>query len=68
MTMPVTVERTLLGENLSIARALTGLWQIADLERDGRTVDASAAAKSELIARRYRKDHGDDVQFCTKWV
>ena len=87
--MPVTVERTLLGKNLSIARALTGLWQIADLERGGQTVDASGAATSmskyaaagfttfdmadhygsaELIAGRYRKDHGDDVQICTKWV
>jgi hypothetical protein len=66
--MPVTVERTLLGENLSIARALTGLWQIADLERDGGTVNASAAAESELIAGRFREDHADDVQFCTKWA
>lgn len=89
MTMPVTVERTLLGKDLSIARALTGLWQIADLERSGQVVDAVGAARSmsnyaaagfttfdmadhygsaELIAGRYRKDHGDDVQICTKWV
>lgn len=44
--MPPTVERTLLGGDLSISRVMTGLWQIADLEREGRTVDPSAAAAS----------------------
>lgn len=44
--MPPRVERTLLGNSLSISRALTGLWQIADLERDGRALDATAAAES----------------------
>ena len=44
--MSPRVERTMLGNSLSISRALTGLWQIADLERDGRTVDTSAAAES----------------------
>jgi aryl-alcohol dehydrogenase-like predicted oxidoreductase/enamine deaminase RidA (YjgF/YER057c/UK114 family) len=40
------VERIALAPDLSIARVLTGLWQIADLERDGRTVDLDAAAAS----------------------
>lgn len=39
-----TVERSSLAEDLSISRVLTGLWQIADMERDGGTVDLEAAA------------------------
>ena len=33
-----------LANGLTICRALTGLWQIADLERDGNMVDAGQAA------------------------
>ena len=40
------VERTELAPGFSIARALTGLWQIADLERDGRTLDPAATARA----------------------
>ncbi|HXY30387.1 MAG TPA: aldo/keto reductase [Gemmatimonadaceae bacterium] len=40
----MTVERMTLAPGLEIARAITGLWQVADLERDGTRVDASAAA------------------------
>ena len=40
----MSVERTTLGGDLEISRILTGLWQIADMERDGRTLDPSAAA------------------------
>ena len=40
------VERTTLGGDLEISRILTGLWQIADMERDGRTLDPTAAAKA----------------------
>jgi aryl-alcohol dehydrogenase-like predicted oxidoreductase/enamine deaminase RidA (YjgF/YER057c/UK114 family) len=39
-----TVERTALAPDLSISRVLTGLWQIADMERDGRALDPDAAA------------------------
>jgi aryl-alcohol dehydrogenase-like predicted oxidoreductase len=46
MSMKPTVERASLGRDLSISRVLTGLWQIADLEKDGRTVDREAAASS----------------------
>ncbi|HYX20176.1 MAG TPA: aldo/keto reductase [Thermoanaerobaculia bacterium] len=42
--MAPSVERTELAPGLSISRVLTGLWQIADMERDGRTLDPDAAA------------------------
>ena len=41
---PNVVERHTLAPGLTIARALTGLWQIADMERDGRSVDPAHAA------------------------
>lgn len=40
------VERWNLAPDLSIARVLTGLWQIADMERDGRELDLTATAKA----------------------
>jgi aryl-alcohol dehydrogenase-like predicted oxidoreductase/enamine deaminase RidA (YjgF/YER057c/UK114 family) len=42
--MTPTIDRTALAPDLSISRVLTGLWQVADMERDGRTLDADAAA------------------------
>ena len=41
-----TVQRVTLAPGLTMARALTGLWQVADMERDGRTLDLDAAAAS----------------------
>lgn len=38
------VDRASLGPDLSISRVATGLWQIADMERGGQLVDASAAS------------------------
>jgi len=38
------VERRQLAPELSISRVLTGLWQMADQERDGRTMDLDRAA------------------------
>ncbi|MBI2796992.1 MAG: aldo/keto reductase [Gemmatimonadetes bacterium] len=38
------VERRTLGPGLGISRVVTGLWQVADMERDGRTLDLDAAA------------------------
>ena len=38
------VERRDLSSNLSISRVLTGLWQLADMERDGRKLDLDRAA------------------------
>ena len=46
MTRPMTphVERIDLSPDLSISRVVTGLWQLADMERDGRTIDIDRAA------------------------
>ncbi len=33
------VETYKLAKNLEISRAITGLWQIADMEKDGNTLD-----------------------------
>ena len=43
-SMAPMVERYSLASNLSISRVLTGLWQLADMERNGRTVDLEHAA------------------------
>ena len=40
-----SVERWDMAPDLSISRVLTGLWQIADMERDGKEVDLVAAAR-----------------------
>lgn len=49
----MTVERHTIAPGLTISRVLTGLWQVADLERDGRTLDhdVAAAAMGEYAAR-----------------
>ena len=46
MTRSMTphVERRDLSPDLSICRVVTGLWQLADMERDGRSVDRDRAA------------------------
>jgi aryl-alcohol dehydrogenase-like predicted oxidoreductase/enamine deaminase RidA (YjgF/YER057c/UK114 family) len=38
------VDRCTLAPGLTISRVLTGLWQLADMERDGRTIDLDRAA------------------------
>ncbi|SVB38038.1 uncharacterized protein METZ01_LOCUS190892, partial [marine metagenome] len=38
------VERIELAPDFTISRVLTGLWQIADMERDGSTLDPVASA------------------------
>jgi aryl-alcohol dehydrogenase-like predicted oxidoreductase len=40
------VQREELGPGFSISRVLTGLWQIADMERDGRKVDPKQAVSA----------------------
>ena len=40
----MNAQRSRLGEGLEISRLVTGLWQIADMERDGRAVDLDATA------------------------
>ncbi len=42
-------ERTTLAAGLEISRVVTGLWQVADLERGGRVLDLDASA-AELAA------------------
>ena len=44
--MTLAVDRVALAPDLSISRVLTGLWQIADMERDGRTLDLEPAARA----------------------
>ena len=40
------VERTALAPGLSISRVVTGLWQIADMERDGNMLDPGRTAQA----------------------
>src|SRR6202035_5047479 len=49
---PAVPERCLLAPGLEISRIVTGLWQIADMERDGTTLDpeVGAAALAEYAA------------------
>ena len=44
--MTLHVERRNLSPDLSISRVLTGLWQLADMERDGRRLDLDRAAEA----------------------
>ena len=41
-----TIPRIALAPGVEISRVLTGLWQLADMERDGRTFDHAAAAQA----------------------
>ncbi len=38
------IERKILSDNLTISRVVTGLWQVADMERDGTDLDPDLAA------------------------
>ena len=38
------IERIQLAPGLSVSRVITGLWQIADIERDGRVLDPAATS------------------------
>ncbi len=40
----MSIEHISLAPGLSVSRVLTGLWQIADMERDGRTLDLAQTA------------------------
>ena len=44
MSMASHVERRNLAPDLAISRVLTGLWQLADMERNGRQLDIGRAA------------------------
>jgi len=39
-------ERRRLAPDLDVSRVITGLWQVADMERDGRQLDLEAAARA----------------------
>ena len=41
----MSVERTELAPGFEISRVLTGLWQVADLEREGDELDPAEAAR-----------------------
>ena len=40
------IERRALAPGLTVSRVITGLWQVADMERDGRVIDLDAAASA----------------------
>lgn len=40
----MSIPRTRLAPDLEVSRIITGLWQVADQQRDGRTLDLDAAA------------------------
>lgn len=44
MAQSLQVPRIDLAPGLSISRVLTGLWQLADMERDGRSIDLESTA------------------------
>jgi aryl-alcohol dehydrogenase-like predicted oxidoreductase/enamine deaminase RidA (YjgF/YER057c/UK114 family) len=44
--MAHSVERRELAPGLTVSRAITGLWQLADMERDGRRLDVEKAASA----------------------
>ena len=55
--MTTQIERIELAPNYSISRILTGLWQIADMERENREFDQAAAVKA-MQPRKTRTDRG----------
>lgn len=40
------IERNELAPGLSVSRVITGLWQVADMERDGRALEAEATSRA----------------------
>lgn len=44
--MPEVPERIRLAPDLEISRVVTGLWQVADMERGGKTLDPESAARA----------------------
>jgi aryl-alcohol dehydrogenase-like predicted oxidoreductase/enamine deaminase RidA (YjgF/YER057c/UK114 family) len=43
--MSLRPDRVMLAPGLDISRVVTGLWQVADMERDGRTLDPDVSAR-----------------------
>ena len=50
MTLPAFPPRIRLAPDLEISRMVTGLWQVADMERSGRTLDPEKAASDLVVA------------------
>jgi aryl-alcohol dehydrogenase-like predicted oxidoreductase/enamine deaminase RidA (YjgF/YER057c/UK114 family) len=44
--MRIQVERRELAPGLSVSRVVTGMWQLADMERDGRVLDVDATQRA----------------------
>ncbi len=44
--MNTAIERVELAPGFEISRVVTGLWQVADMERDGRVIDVDRAAQA----------------------
>ena len=57
--MSDVVERAELAPGFSVSRVLTGLWQVADMERDGTVLDpvagAAAMQRSLSLGRGIRR-------------
>ena len=70
----VTPERTLLAPGLEISRLVTGLWQVADMERGGTPLDPlrAAAAMSDYVAAGFDSfdmaDHYGSAELITGHV
>ncbi|SED69780.1 Predicted oxidoreductase [Rhizobiales bacterium GAS188] len=59
MTDPIVPDRTLLAPGLEISRIVTGLWQVADMERDGQALDPQMASSAMLDYARSGFDSFD---------
>ena len=57
--MPSLPPRVKLAQDLDIPRIVTGLWQVADMERDGRELDREAASSVLLDYARENFDAFD---------
>ena len=57
--MSIRPDRTLLAPGLEISRVVTGLWQVADMERDGHLLDRDAAAAAMAAYAREGFDSFD---------
>ncbi|MFO1151113.1 MAG: aldo/keto reductase [Alsobacter sp.] len=56
---PALPDRTELAPGLSISRIVTGLWQVADMEKDGALLDPEAASSDMLAYARAGFDSFD---------
>jgi aryl-alcohol dehydrogenase-like predicted oxidoreductase len=57
--MPKAPPRIALAPDLDISRVVVGLWQVADMERGGRTLDPEASSSAMLAYAREGFDSFD---------